>query len=201
MRLFFVFFAVLAGSASAAPGTFRLGPIGGANFADLSNQNAFATADTKRRTGFAAGLSADYQFDGNLYFQTEAVYTQHGLDYGSFGVPAYVHFEAIKVPLLLKVLIPVAPSFRLGFLAGPSLEVTVGGKNKSDLGVVSDLTELQTLLANLEVGVAAELALTPTVAATLDGRYCYGLNGAIKGTNMFGENRDLALLAGIKFAL
>lgn len=177
-----LFLAPLAARAQAS-----VGVKGGLSFATLDNK----LPDWSSRTGFAAGLSFDFQ-SGAIGLQPEALYVQKGVGFdGTPSASSHVpRLSFIEVPVLLKLMLPEG-QVRPMVYAGPSVSFRVSCSyqgfdctpytSKTDYGVV----------------LGGGVRFGGTQGFTVEGRYEWGLKDINDpGAGVQQRTRTFLLLIG-----
>jgi hypothetical protein len=199
--------ALLGVEAQAATPAFRLGPIAGLSVANQSINSSNVSVSFNSLTGFAGGLSAEFQLQGLpdwLYFQPELIYIQKGAT-----IPASqntagtgqisVADNYLDIPLLLKAkyLTPVvSPYFLFGLdpaILMSSTPIAVGS---------TQVSKVNSIDLGLHFGVGAEYDLLPGTIVFFDIRYILGLTNIASGAvNQSVTNSDWLFLVGGRFDL
>lgn len=175
MKKFLLIAFTLVATCSFAQGVFSFGIKGGYNYAKLNGTN---TMDYENKSSYHFGALVNFKTLGNLYLQTEALYSSQGSKKGS----DQIDLTYLQVPVLAKYYVgrilslEVGPQF--GFLLSDNLPNSVESKS-------------------YDLSLAAGLGLDITSSIFIQARYIAGMSKISDQGNLKNEVAQLSL--GFKF--
>ena len=133
---------------------------------NMSNFYGDELSDKSMKTGFHAGIGADFEFAPNMAIQTGLLFSSKGAKYTTDVLNSELDVTAnfLQIPIHYAYKIDVMPGTRIVLHAGPYIAYGIGGKAKVNVAgenmVESDTFDsdfgLKNFDAGLGLGVGAE---------------------------------------------
>lgn len=111
-------------SQAQAPAKSQFGVIAGVSLGNVTGSDTDQIGNTANRTGFLAGLMANFALGNILNIRPEAFYIQKGVK--ESGTDFSIKLDYIEVPVLLVGTIPMAGNVKPEIFAGPQVSFRVG---------------------------------------------------------------------------
>jgi len=190
------------GFSASAQEDIKFGVKAGVNFATFGGD----IEDADSRTGFHAGVVAEFKLSENFSIQPELLYSQMGAkfkDSGSFGGFSYSYeqtskFDYLSLPILAKYYVLEGLSIE----AGPQVGYLLSAKNevKGDSEDVLASGDVKDGSKSVDFGVAGGLAYDLPIGVFFQARYYAGLSNVNDNDgDLDVKNSALQISVGYKF--
>lgn len=168
----------------------KLGIEVGATFNDVSGPSGI---NSSNRTGFAAGVRAEFPLTPYLAFQPEALFVQRGVKLGGGSYNITAKYNTIEVPLFLKASIGEAVSPYL--VAGPVMFFNVSSSVEANTPGGSAAANFEPRTFEFGVALGGGIDIGPVFVAA---NYLIGLTD-LESNNPQYQSRGVQLLGGVQF--
>jgi hypothetical protein len=185
--------------AVSAQGIVGVGPKVGLNFATFGGDNAtYYTSTTK----FFFGGFMEYDFIKNFGLQGELLYNPMGGGYAVQGNNGNIGISYLEIVALAKYNIPVDPSVKIFFVAGPQFGIKLSANAHSDAN--STDTDISNNISgsdfDIVIGTGTSFKVGPG-SIVFDLRYNIGLSNINKTSPPSNSNQAFSLAFGYAFHL
>ncbi len=204
LHMFFVLVFLISSTSLFAQSPLEIGGKVGLNFASLSGNDV--PQGNSSRTGLLIGGFLTYKFAPMFALQPELLYSAKGAT-GSLGAGESYTFALnyFEVPVLLKLLIPLAPGtpVNLNVFAGPDFNFNVSSNITETYAGQTNTVDESSNTSGFDfdlvfgAGVGFKVGLADLL---LDLRYGLGL-GSAATNNLDLKNRAFTITAGVGFSL
>ncbi len=199
--LFSLLIMILTVSMSVNAQNLKFGGKIGLNFANVSGSDVPPGAGT--RTGLVIGGFMTYNFASMFALQPELLYSMKGTSGATQGVSYTFSLNYIEIPVLLKFLIPLAPSSPVSanIYAGPDLAFNVASSIETSANGQTNTTDESNNTNGFDFNLAFGGGIGFKVATTelgIELRYTLG-TGTVDKTGGDIKNGVFALMASVAF--
>ena len=180
----------------------------GLNLANFTGSDK--PSDVKMRTAFAFGGFLTYSFTDLFAIQPELLYSMKGakekvVDQG-ITVDITEKLSYLEIPVLFKVKLVGAPTFKPNFYVGPGIGFLLSAKEKGESGGISVDVDIKDQLKSTDIGLIGGVGADIPMSAgtiTFDIRYEAGLTKVVKAQSGFEApkmyNSAITFLVGFGF--
>jgi hypothetical protein len=189
---------VLLGGTQAAAQGISWGVKGGVNFATLSVDEE-PTPEFQYRIGVIAGGFFTWPMGSHLDVQPEALFSQQGATFDTFGTSSTIKTDYLVAPILVRYKLN-SSGRGLALFAGPSLAFKLSANATADFGDGSVSDDISDEIESFDFGVVFG-AGWEAGRLSIDGRYTWGLSriNTDAADPQKTMHRVIAVLAGVRF--
>lgn len=160
------------GLTTVAAQDIHLGVKGGANIANLTGYDVYATSG---RISYHLGAVLNIGISDRFALQPELIYSAQGYNADSFGMDVKGALDYVNVPIMLDVKLISGLSLQ----AGPQIGINVSAKEKV-AGETDDISDIETI--DISVGGGAQYKLP--MGLFFQSRFTTGLSKVVKDSDI-----------------